>query len=455
MLHSHRYFQYILFRLLAIFLPPLFSSCAPPPSYYLKLDQSIVDRRYDEADRLVEKQQTAYGERNAVLYHLDRAMTLHLSGSYEESNRHLELAEQRMEELYTKSLTAEAGAMLTNDNLLPYEGEDFEKVMVNLLGAVNYALLGQWDDALVEARKVDHKLNLLNDRYEKKNVYKEDAFARYLSGILYEARGELNDAFIAYRNAYEAYGAYQENYGTEIPSPLPLDLLRLADALHLTEESAEYREQFPGLSFETYADLSQKGELILVSLDGGSPVKEDFFIDAPIPDGSGGTYLLRIALPRFVPVPSRVDRMEVRVRPNLSDESIPAERVEDITAIGKKNLEDRIGRITAKAIARAAAKYTAALKIRKKASEGGGQAAGAFADFLTNVFNVATEQADKRSWRTLPGEIRLARVPLSPGTYEVELIYYDPGGMVLERKEMKDIVIKAGEKKFISHRTAR
>ena len=59
-----------------------------------------------------------------------------------------------MEELYTRSITAEAGAMLTNDNLLPYEGEDFEKVMVNVVGALNHVYLQQWDDALVEARRL-------------------------------------------------------------------------------------------------------------------------------------------------------------------------------------------------------------------------------------------------------------------------------------------------------------
>ena len=37
--------------------------------------------------------------------------------------------------------------------------------------------------------------------------YRNDGFARYVCGILYEAAGDLNNAFIAYRNAYEAYGA--------------------------------------------------------------------------------------------------------------------------------------------------------------------------------------------------------------------------------------------------------
>ena len=38
--------------------------------------------------------------------------------------------------------------------------------------ALNYVYLGKWDDALVEARKIDHKLNLYNDKYEKRMFIK-------------------------------------------------------------------------------------------------------------------------------------------------------------------------------------------------------------------------------------------------------------------------------------------
>ena len=187
----------------------IISACGPATHHYAQVNVHLVEERYEEADKVIEDQEKKYGKRNLVLYDFDRALTLHLAGRYKESNGFLERAENRIDELYTKSITSEISAMFTNDNRLPYEGEDFEKVMVNILGALNYVYLGEWDEALVEGRKVDLKLNLINDRYEKKNIYKEDAFARYLSGILFESQGELNDAFIAYRKAFEAYRVYQ------------------------------------------------------------------------------------------------------------------------------------------------------------------------------------------------------------------------------------------------------
>jgi hypothetical protein len=38
---------------------------------------------------------------------------------------------------------------------------------------------------------------------------------------------------------------------------------------------------------------------------------------------------------------------------------------------------------------------------------------------LTKGYAVASEESDKRSWRTLPDEIHLARVWVSPGSYIV------------------------------------
>ena len=436
------------------------SGCGPPVQQYVQVDNLLARQQYAEADAVIEKSKSGYGERNAVLYEFDRGMMLHLAGQYAESNGFLAQAEDRIDQLYTKSVTAEGGAMLVNDNTLPYEGEDFEKVMINVIAALNYVYLGQWDDALVEARKVDHKLDLFNDQYEKKNVYKRDALAQYLSGILYEAKGEVNDAFISYRKADEAYEDYHKNYATPLPPTLPADLLRTTAALGFTEEHEDYLKQFPDTRWSTEKELQSQSELIFISYTGRSPFKEEYFITAPIPDGRGGTYLLRVALPKFVPLPDKVGTAEVHLIPEEGEGAsggAVSQRVflaEDITAIAKKNLEDRIGRITAKAIARATAKYLASRTIRNATAQGKGNdaLAGFLADVGTNIYSLVSEHADKRSWRTLPGEIQMARLAVPPGKYSVAVEYYDRNGGLIERKTFPEITLKAGEKRFLGYR---
>ncbi|MBI3597459.1 MAG: hypothetical protein HY203_09930 [Nitrospirae bacterium] len=457
---NHRGVASTIVRGIVVSVLMVLSGCGPPVQHYVQVDNLQSRQQFAEADAVIVKHKAEYGERNAVLYDFDRGMMLHLAGQYAESNQVLAQAEDRIDQLYTKSVSAESGAMLTNDNTLPYEGEDFEKVMINVIQALNYVYLGEWDETLVEARKVDHKLNLFNDKYEKKNVYKQDALAQYLSGILYEAKGELNDAFISYRKAYEAYGDYRKNYGTPMPTPLPADLLRVTAALSFTEEHQDYLKQFPDTRWMTEKELQGQSELVFISYTGRSPIKEDFFITAPIPDGKGGTYILRVALPKFVPLPDKVGTAEVHLIPadgEAASGGAISQRVflaEDITAIAKKNLEDRIARITAKAIARATAKYLASRAIRKEVAKkrGDDSLAGFLADVGTNIYSLASEQSDKRSWRTLPDRIQLARVVVLPGSYTVAVEYYDRSGGLIERKTFPPMTLKAGEKRFLGYR---
>src|SRR5438445_12309675 len=157
---------------------------------------------------------------------MDRGMVQYVAGRYTHSVQSLSAGEALTEDLYTRRIHAEVEAFLTSDNALPYEGEDFEKVLLNVFMALNYVHLGQWDDALVEARKVDHKLTVLADRNQKRMTYTKDALARYLSGILYEATGDLSNAFVAYRLALEAFEDYRKNYSTAVPDPVLQDLMR-------------------------------------------------------------------------------------------------------------------------------------------------------------------------------------------------------------------------------------
>jgi hypothetical protein len=74
-------------------------------------------------------------------------------------------------------------------------------------------------------------------------------------------------------------------------------------------------------------------------------------------------------------------------------------------------------------VARAAFKYSVA----EGATRGSQQAVGGdmgpwvglAVGLLTKGFAVASEESDKRSWRTLPDEIHLARAWVPPGVYRV------------------------------------
>jgi hypothetical protein len=80
--------------------------------------------------------------------------------------------------------------------------------------------------------------------------------------------------------------------------------------------------------------------------------------------------------------------------------------------------------ITSKALARAATKFATAEAITRGSQQLAGKDAGPWVGLLVGLLTkglaVASEEADKRSWQTLPDEIHLARVWIPPGRYQVQ-----------------------------------
>jgi hypothetical protein len=430
----------------------LLAGCGPSVNRYLLIDASLRANDPKGADAVVQKAEKEYGEKSLVLYGMDRGMLLQLAGDYQQSNIVLEQAEEELDRLYTRKIRTETLAFMTNDTALPYEGDPFEQVLINVLKALNYTALGQWQDALVEARRIDHRLNVLSDRTTDKNAYREDGFARYLSGILYESTGDVNNAFIAYRNAYETFETTRAWAHTTVPHQLRVDLLRTAEALHFTQELAEYRRLFPDTKWETSQSLQQLAQVIVISYNGRAPRKEDQFLDLPISLDALQLVLLnrgilqsnrqsnrgmdtvlyglsgrvvRVALPRLAPQKTQVPVDRVSLIPdNGTRVTVNTELVHNVTSLADKALSERMAGITVKALSRAATKFALAEGTTRAAQQAAGKDAGPWVGLLVGLMTkglaVASEEVDKRSWQTLPDEIHLARVWISPGRYQVQ-----------------------------------
>jgi len=441
----------------AIFLAGLavaVTGCGPGLQFHAQVDRLIDRQEYGAALKLFDSHRNAYGGREKVLYFLDRGAVAHYAGRWEESIGLLSKADMLLEKAYTRSVSREAASFLINDNMRDYPGEDFESAMVNLFQALNYAALGMWDDALVEARRVDIKLNIFNDQYPERarNVYREDAFIRFLMGLLYESRGEVNDAFIEYKKALEIYrNQYRPAYGVSSPPALARKALRAARQLGFEDELRHLIGQYPELEADAGPPDDRPAEVVMVHYNGPGAEKQEASFWVTMPDG----FVLKLAYPEFVDRPFSIAGSRLVLTRDDKTHICATTEAENIAAIARLNLRNRIARIKAKAVARLTAKYLAALAVRRQVEKRYDQNWGLLVHIIAQGAMLATENADIRHWRMLPASIRIGLSTLEPGTWQGMMEFFDAGGKMVEQRQVKPFTVTPGRKFFIIVRTVR
>lgn len=443
---SRRFFPAFFLFLSLLFL----ISCATPFRNQSRVNGFVATNNYTQASSLLNDNPNFYGRKNTLLYFLDKGYVLHLAKDYNKSIDTFEKAKRKFDELYTKSVTGIIGTWAVNDYMAPYRGEDFERVMINVFQSLNYSALGNLEDALVEAREVDSKLHAINNRYKpnEKNVYKEDAFARLLMGILYEAnmtKEDFNNAFISYAKAVEIYEKdYNKNYGIGVPELLKENILAAAQFMG-PAEFGKYTAKYGNVRYSSLEKKAKKAEVYLIQYNGFSPVKSQVTIPIPLPDG----YIIQLAFPKYEPRFYQTESAFFTARgENNKTYKSRTQLGENISAIAKENLENRKVRVIAKAIATSAGKYLIERKegetIRKKYGDG----AEAGFKILSDLFNIFSSRADLRSWQTLPSEIRIARLLLEPGEYTLSVTNLDSQNRTLNEIDLGKVTVIAGQKIF-------
>jgi hypothetical protein len=424
-MRTHRQFLIICGLVAAICL-----TCAHHPTKMHKVRALMTRGDYGRA---LEEFLEIGGSEGDALYLLEKGLLLHYVGEYQQSNEVFDRAEILSEDLYTKSISREAAALLTSDLALEYVPKPFEQVLINYFRALNYTFLGMKEDALVECRKASDKLALYSE--EDKRPYRRDAFIERLTGILYEWDGDINDAFISYRNAISDYHVYSDVFGIPGPDQLTCDVLRTASAIGFTDEVSRISDE-DQRRCAAERDSVDLAKVVVFIEQGFVPPKEELAVNVPILkseakktgldpfafslgihsriyghafDTDDIAYFLRVAVPWYP------DRPAPRVTPVLYLDSLAvrASLSEDIFAISKAEHDHDMPKIVAKTLARALIKY----KASDKAEDKWGKLAGT----LVNLAAAATEQADLRGWLSLPRAIYTAVLYVEPGTHVLAL----------------------------------
>lgn len=380
----------------------------------------------DVALAVVEKEDKSEDD---VLACLNKGVLRRMVNDYSGSNQILEVAKQRIEELYGVSVTEQLGAVTVNDTLRKYSGSRYEQVLLHAYMALNYIQMGDLDAARVEILQADVKMQEWGEAPE------EDPFVRYLSGMIYEALGETDQAIVAYRQAKSIYNATSEKQQLDVPQVLKADLLRTLASEGLWDEYKNLKSGFGMSSFKPTKLGNGFGELIVILNNGLAPVRSSNFITTAT--GTDVVDIVKIAVPTY----SSSTRPLYGARLVVNNKSVNLETVENIDALARNALDDEMPAITARAIARAVVKH----KTQKEAEDRGGALAG----FLMTITNIATEHGDTRSWTTLPQEIQVARIVLPKGPQNVQIQMINGAGVAVDVID-KVVDIKSGKLSFVA-----
>jgi hypothetical protein len=425
------------------------TSCHTYYEQQIKFNRAFEQGNLTQAANHLKNTKKRLYKRNYFLHYANLGLVYSLKGEYHQSNIYLEKAYQ-FSENHLRNYGDEALSFLTNPNRIQYRPEAHEMLTVNYIKALNNIRLGDLEAALIECRRLNTRLNVLADKVNAPNKYRRDAFINLMMGAIFEASGDMNNAFIFYRNAYNAYEEdFKPMFGIGAPEQLKADLLRSAHKVGFLTELDFYQRRFNMM----YQPEQGDGQVVLLWHNGLIPVKDQTFITMTVVKGAGGRvdfvnneygFAFPMIWPAYetpnpnrfdnlkflsIAIPRLVDRPTVFTQGRLetdNGQSITVEKVHDLQQLSHKLLKERLALEIGKGISRLALKQLAAkaagrgteaaLKKDGKSNEKA-EAIGSLVSLLVNIATTVTEKADTRSWQTLPAEVGYTRIFLPAGKH--------------------------------------
>lgn len=358
---------------------------------------------------------TEVSKRDKLLLYLDQGAIAFSAGQYTRAKEALLNAHDLIKEWDQIRIGEQSASLVTNEWATRYRGEYSEQLWVHSYLMMVFLMQDQPEGAAVEARRALKRM----EAYEK--PLKHAWFTRALIALSFEAAGAHDSAQVEYRKLVNdaAYDGRWNNVIQRHTKRLGRDPIN--GVLNASSNALPTANQL-GLD---------EGELVVFLQTGRIPQKlpGDLTIDID----------LRIAFPLYADYPESRPRYRV-----VSDgETVSTDAIDTrLLDVAQTALSARGKSIAAKQVARIVAKK-ALVDVASREDEllGG----------VIQLLVFATEQADTRSWETLPGWLGMIRVPLPEGKQNVSVNVAYRGQQ--HRVELGEIDIKAGKLHFATFRT--
>ncbi len=419
------------------------SACAAPSlRYKTEINHLSADGKFKEAqETLSQKKNKLYSRKDAILFYLDSAALLHDAGDASASDQFLSQAQDRIDELYATSITGSAGRLLINDLTAPYYPASYEQALTYFYRAQNFLQQNDVSAAAVEARRAVFFLDQL--RGEKKG-YNDDPFVQYFSSLIFESVGQLSDARIARQNALNAYVRLGEKLNVTAPEfSVPKDASNWGEVIIV-----HYNGLLPLKRTETIQVAWDKALATANAAQEGESVSPE--VQNAVVAGLYGS-AVTLSFPVLVPQPYAVKGSFAVAGGQL----FYMQKVADFAAAAALDLQEKMPGILFRTATRAVVKEIASAQARQAAQSATNEDTwGDLAGMFVSAVGAALERADTRQWFTLPAEVRMTRLFLTPQTQDIKLLFRDGNGNIIGEHTFKQVPVRKGERIFLHYRTA-
>lgn len=391
--------------------------------------QGNVPAAVTEATALADKNAR---NKDAIIWRLEQAAALRAAGRYADSNQAFDQAQQKIDDYAQKAkvrVGQEAGAMLSNQAELDYEGRSYDGIMLNTYKALNYLALGETDkarpelirayqrqqDAVEENKKRIETAQMAAEKSKDKVTIQKAQNDQKLQLQLMGVTTNL-DGVKVYADYVNPFTVYLDGL---------FFLANPADASDLERAHKSFERVTAFAPDNDYArqDLAAADDLIqgkplspttyVIFETGCAPFRGQVRVDIPI-IVSRVSYV-GVAFPTL----KFQDNQATSLIINANNTNITTSLLASIDGVVALDFKNELPAITTKTIAATVTKAVAAYAINNAASQQS-SLAGLFSQLGTAVYQAAVNIADERTWTTLPKEIQVARLA-TPADRKIDL----------------------------------
>lgn len=406
----------------ALLLAATLCGCATFRSYDAELTRTInlaASGNVDGAINLLER--TNRRGKKDLLYYFELGELERLRNRYGQSQKAWMAADARVQVWESTAVTnpeklaGNVASVLINDKARPYEGHDYEKVMLTTRLALDHLARGDFDTARVDIKRTHEREAIIAALREKElRKTEEEAKKRGVQTSFKELNGYPvqsidNPEVNALRNSYQsAFSHYLAGFVYEALGEPSLAAAGYRQAIELRPNQPLLEQALAGLDSRTGARDGGYTDVLFVVESGTAPARRSQQFNLPFPQRTR-MLIVPVSFPVIVPAQPAYMPAQLQIE---GENPIDVVAITSIDLMARKALQEEMPGILLRGIIRSTAKAVAQSQAGKNDESG-------LAAFAIAIGSMITESADERGWRSLPAQIAIARARIASGAHAV------------------------------------